>query len=170
MALSATMRATSVVAGNGAGGRVEQRFGVGQLADGAPSDRRALGGSAGHRWSNRTRPRSAGPLRASALPWCATTVPRRSAPRTRQLPCGCHAGGAGLDHGSVVLGHRGKGGLDVPGSRHDHRRQAIGPPHPWCAAQPPEHLVDGTIRWGWSIFSANTPRTLPECGRVPSST
>ena len=52
-------------------------------------------------------------------------------------------GRTGLDDGPVVLGHRSEGGLDVAGPRHDHRGQAVGPPHPCRALRGPTH-------WPWA--------------------
>ena len=143
VALSATMRSTSVVAGNGAGGRASSGSVSASCADrGALTVRssaftvitgggaedvegalRVLGVGGSHGAPPATRGEAHGGLdRTLSVP-----APRRT----------------GLDDRPVVLGHRSEGGLDVAGSRHDHRGQAVGPPHPSRPAQAPQHLVDG---------------------------
>ena len=75
-----------------------------------------------------------------------------------------------LDHGPVVLGDRSEGGLHVAGSR---QITVASRSVRHTRAVPPRRRITASmasIRWAWSIFSASTPRTLHECGRVPNST
>ena len=148
----------------------EQRLGVGQLADGGALAVRSTAlalvtdggaervegalGLLGCRRSHGAPPTSRDEADGGLDGSFAIAAPRRT----------------GLDDGSVVLGHRSEGGLDLARPRHDHRRQAISPPHPRRPAQTRSTSSMASIRWAWSIFSASTPRTLPECGNVPNST
>ena len=121
----------------------EQRLGVGQLADrgaltarssaftlvagGGAEDVEGALGVFGVRCAHGAPPATRGEAHGGLDRTLSVPAPRRT----------------GLDDGPVVLGHRSEGGLDVAGSRHDHRGQAVGPPHPSRPAQAPQHLVDG---------------------------
>ena len=79
-------------------------------------------------------------------------------------------GGQGSDDGAIVLGHRGELAWTSPSpatitvaSRSVRHTRAV----------PPSRRITlsmASMRWAWSIDSANTPRMRPECGSVPSST
>ena len=141
VALSATMRSTSVVAGNGAGGRASSGSVSASCADrgalavrspaftlvtgrGAEDVEGALG-VLGVGRSHGPPPTTRDEAHRGLDRTLSVATPRRT----------------GLDDRPVVLGHRSEGGLHVAGSRHDHRGQTVGAPHPGRAAQAPQHLV-----------------------------
>ena len=121
----------------------EQRLGIGQLADGRSLTTRSsaftvvTGGGAEH---------VEGALglfgrgRSHGAPPATRDEAHRGLDGALAIPA---PGRTGFDDGAVVLGHRSERGLDVLGPRHDHRGQAVGPPHPRRPAQAPQHLVDG---------------------------
>ena len=148
----------------------QQRLGVGQRRHGRAFTVRAppLPGVAG-RGTRRVEGRWA--ASGSSPTWCATTDPSRSAPRTRPHPCGCPAGADTArrpPRSAWPPGRRWAGRHGCPArspwpagrcARSGPCRPGAASPRPWPRS-----------RWAWSIDSASTPRTVPECGSVPRST
>ena len=149
----------------------EQRLGVAQRADGgalAVRSRRSRSSPVVAQKTSRERWASSGFCAAHGAPPAARDEAHRGLDRSLAVAA---PGRTGLDDRPVVLGHRGEGGLDVTGSRArspwpggrsatpEPCRRGAAAPRPWPRS-----------RWAWSIFSASTPRTLPECDSVPNST
>ena len=146
----------------------EQRLGVGQRADGGALTVRSTAFALVTGGGAEDVEGALGLLGGRGSSWCATSGPRRSAPRTRPLPFDCRASADRArrrPRSAWPPERRTAWTSPVPGTITVARRSVR-----HTLAVPPRRRSTSSMasmRWAWSIFSASTPRTLPECGNVP---